>query len=133
MSKLALTAIIATIGAVGGLAGAAQAMPADQPAARHCFFINQWRGWSAPDNQTLLLKVGNRDVYKVTLTGGSASINWPGVHLVSQVRGSNSVCSAHDLDLAVSDNSGLQEPLFLDRMTKLSPEEVAALAPKDRP
>ncbi|MDQ0464854.1 hypothetical protein QO010_002638 [Caulobacter ginsengisoli] len=131
MLKSALFAIIAT---AAGIAGAAQATPADQPATRSCFFINQWRGWSAPDNQTLLLKVGNRDVYKVTLTaGGSASINWPGVHLVSQVRGSNSVCSARDLDLSVSDSNGFREPLFLGQMTKLSPEEVAALAPRDRP
>ena len=130
MLKSALFAIIAT---AAGIAGAAQAMPADKPAVRSCFFINQWNGWSAPDNQTLLLKVGNRDVYKVTLTGGSASLNWPGVHLVSQVRGSNSVCSARDLDLAVADSLGFREPLFLGQMTKLSREEVAALAPKDRP
>ncbi len=131
MSKLALTAIIATIGAVG-LVGAAQANEPTAP-ARSCFFITQWHGWSAPDSQTLLLKVGNRDVYKVTLNSGSSSLTWPGMHLISEVRGSNSVCSARDLDLSVADSSGFREPLFLGQMTKLTPEEVAALPAKSRP
>jgi hypothetical protein len=133
MLKPALIAAATALVAAAGLAGAAQAVPADTPDTRHCFFVNQWRGWSAPDKQTLLLKVGNKDVYKITLNGGSASLNWPGVHLVSVVRGSSSICSARDLDLSVADNGGMREPLFLDTMTKLTPEEIAALAPKDRP
>lgn len=131
MLKSALIAMIATASVgVAGVAGAAQAMPAD---GRSCFFINQWNGWSAPDSQTLLLKVGQRDVYKVTLNSDSRQLRAPGVFLVSQVRGSSSVCSARDLDLTVADSGGIREPLFLGQMTKLSPEEVAALPRKDRP
>jgi hypothetical protein len=129
MSKLALTAIIAA----AGLIGAASAQ-ADEPAkpARSCFFVTEWNGWSAPDDQTLLLKV-NRDVYKVTLNSKSNALKWPGMHLVSVVRGSSSVCSARDLDLAVADGYGFREPLFLKSMDKLSSDEVAALPKKDRP
>lgn len=134
MSKLATTAIAVAAGAAIAAAGLAAATTASAaPAPRNCFFVTEWRGWSAPDNQTLLLKVGNRDVYKITLNGGSASLKWPGVHLISEVRGSSSICSARDLDLAVADQGGMREPLFLDTMTKLTPEEVAALPPKDRP
>ena len=129
MSKLALTAIIAAAGLVGA-ASAQAAEPAG--ATRNCFFVTEWNGWSAPDNQTLLLKV-NRDVFKVTLNGKSDALTWPGMHLVSQVRGSSSICSARDLDLSVADNMGFREPLFLQTMTKLTPEEVAALPKKDRP
>lgn len=133
MSKLALTAIVGLIGVAVGIAGAAQAAPADKPAStRSCFFISEWNGWSAPDSQTLLLKV-NRDVYKLSLNGKYSSLTSPGVHLVSQVRGSSSICSARDFDLSVSDGMGFSEYLFPTSLTKLTSEEVAALPKKDRP
>jgi hypothetical protein len=129
MSKLALTALLAA----AGIAGAAQALPADKPApTRSCFFVSEWNGWSAPDSQTLLLKV-NRDVYRLTLNGRNSSLNAPGMHLISEVRGSSSICSARDLDLSISDGTTFREYLFPASLTKLTPEEVAALPRKDLP
>ena len=94
MSKLALIALLAA----AGLAGVAQATPAAQPAStRSCFWMSEWEGWSAPDSQTLLLKV-NRDVYRLTLKGKASSLNWPDTRLISEGHGSNRICSARDLD-----------------------------------
>jgi len=101
---------------------------------RSCFFINDWQGWKSPSPNILYLKVNMHDVYRVDLSAGSSQLQWPDVHLVSIVRGGgNSVCDALDLDLSVSDGHGFREPLIAKSITKLTPEEVAAIPPKFRP
>ncbi len=55
------------------------------------------------------------------------------MHLVSIHRGSSSICDALDLDLRLSDGHGFSEPLIARSMTKLTPEEVAAIPAKYRP
>ena len=55
------------------------------------------------------------------------------VHLVSIVRGSNSICTANDLDLKISDDHGFTQPLIAKSITKLTPEQVAAIPKKYRP
>jgi len=115
---------------------AAHASPTPGAAAptRSCFFINDWQGWKSPSPNILYLKVNMHDVYRVDLSAGSSQLQWPDVHLVSIVRGGgNSVCDALDLDLSVSDGHGFREPLIAKSITKLTPEEVAAIPPKFRP
>jgi hypothetical protein len=73
------------------------------------------------------------DVYRVQLSAGSRELQWPDAHLVSKTRGSDSVCDALDLDLSVSDGHGFREPLIATSITKLTPDEVAAIPPKFRP
>jgi hypothetical protein len=72
-------------------------------------------------------------VYRVQLSGASPMLQSPGVHLVSIHRGGDSICDALDLDLRVSDGHGFSEPLIARSLTKLTPEEVAAIPPKFRP
>ena len=132
--KPLLAGVFATV-MVAGPAGSASASPTREgPANDHpCFFINQWQGWSAPTDDSLYLKINNRDVYRVGLSGGSSMLHAPGVHLVSRVIGSDSICDAIDLQLEVSDGHGFREPLIARTLTKLTPEEVAAIPPKLRP
>jgi hypothetical protein len=101
--------------------------------ARSCFSLSDWDNWSAPDRDTLYLKVRNRDVYQVDLTRGTSMLTSPGVHLVSIVRGVDTVCSPLDLDLRVSDGFGMAMPIMAKKITKLSKEEIAAIPKKDRP
>jgi hypothetical protein len=118
---------------LGLMATSAQASSTPAP-ERHCFFITQWQGWKSPSPDILYLKVNMHDVYRVDLSAGSSQLQWPDVHLVSIVRGgSSSVCDALDLDLSVSDNDGFREPLIAKSITKLTPEEIAAIPPKFRP
>ncbi|HJV44021.1 DUF6491 family protein [Caulobacter sp.] len=146
MSKIANIARGALVGiAIAGsmtLVGASAAQgtapaPAttDKPAKppRQCFFLSDWRGWSAPNKDTLYLKVRNRDVYRVDLAYGSSQLTWPGTHLVSIVRGTDSICHPLDLDLRVSDGFGMAIPIRAKAITKLTPEEIAAIPKKDRP
>ena len=108
------------------------AAPATKP-ARSCFYLSDWSGWSAPDKNTLYLKVRNRDVYRVDLSHGTNQLTSPGVHLVSIVRGADSICAPLDLDLRVSDGFGFAMPIRAKTITKLSTEEIAAIPKKDRP
>jgi hypothetical protein len=141
MSKLThvtRTALIGLAIAAGLGATAASAAQGDAPAkavkpARQCFYLSDWRGWSAPDKNTLYLKVRNREVYRVDLSYGSNQLTWPGNHLVSIVRGTDSVCSPMDLDLRVSDGSGFAMPIRAKTITKLTPEQIQAIPKKDRP
>jgi hypothetical protein len=98
-----------------------------------CFYITQWQGWKAPDAKTIYLGVNLHEVYRADLSAGSPQLQWPDAHLVSQVRGSDSICSAIDLQLAVADTNGFKEPLIVSKLTKLTPEEVAAIPKKYRP
>jgi len=120
---------------------------ADAPTDRTpCFSITQWRGWKAPSTDVLYLGVNMHDVYRVELSGGSRMLQTSGVHLVSRSRGSDSVCSAIDLQLEVVDDTGggrgisgalggggMRQPLIASKLTKLTPEEVAAIPKQFRP
>lgn len=98
-----------------------------------CFFITQWQGWKSPSPNVIYLGVNQHDVYRVDLSAGSTMLDAPDVHLVSVVRGSDSICSALDLQLAVADTNGFREPLIARTLVKLTPEEIAAIPRKYRP
>lgn len=124
--------------ALAGMSVSAASAQGDAPAktakpARQCFYLSDWRGWSAPNKDTLYLKVRNREVYRVDLAYGSNQLTWPGTHLVSVVRGPDSVCGPNDLDLRVGDGFGMPIPIRAKAITKMTPEQIAALPKKDRP
>jgi len=139
-------------GLLAGVAAALIAAPAfaatDNPRTP-CFYITQWQGWKAPDANTIYLGVNMHDVYRVDLSAGSPQLLWPDAHLISEVRGSNSICSAIDLQLSVAENNGsgangfglrgigagagFRVPLIARKLTKLTPAEIAAIPKKYRP
>ena len=99
-----------------------------------CFASNSWEGWSAPGGGDFLyLQVGLHDVYRVDLSKGSHVRKDADRFLINRVRGSDWICSPLDLDLTLSDHHGFREPLIALSLRKLTPEEVAAIPPKDRP
>jgi hypothetical protein len=99
-----------------------------------CFSSTQWRGWSSPADDVIYLRVGSNDVWRVDLAPGSGrNLDRGGDFLVSEVRGSNRICTANDLDLAIASTTGFRTPLFPRSLRKLTPAEVAALPPGHRP
>ncbi len=113
-------------------AGAALAAP-EAPTKTPCFFVTQWGGWKSPSPKVIYLGVNMHDVYRLDLAAESSHLQWPDARLVSEVRGSSSICTALDLQLSVSDSGGFREPLFPAKLTKLTPDEVAAIPKKFRP
>lgn len=117
---------------------AARAQPPEAaPPARpqSCFSLSDWHGWTADGDQTLYLKVRMHDVYRVDLAEKESSLSAPGMHLITKAYGSDMICNPIDLDLKIADNMGPQFPvrLFIKSITKLTPEEIAALPEKARP
>lgn len=143
MSKIITRSALIGIALLGLGASAASAAQTNAPAqsgaskaakpARQCFSLSDWRGWSAPDKNTLYMKVRGRDVYRVDLAFSTNQLTWPGTHLVSVVRGPDTICGPLDLDLRVGDGFGAPIPIRAKTITKLTPEQVAALPKKDRP
>jgi hypothetical protein len=103
-------------------------------ASADCFSSTQWNGWSSPVDDVIYLKVRNNDVYRVDLVPGSGrNLESGSQFIISEVRGSSRICSANDLQLWMADSVGFRTPLFPKLLRKLTPVEVAALAPGDRP
>ena len=131
MNRL-ITGLALGAAVVLGAASAAAARPNESRAP--CFFITQWQGWKSPNPKVLYLGVNLHDIYRVDLAAETPMLNDPSVHLVSEVRGSDSICSALDLRLTVADDTGVMRvPLFPEKLTKLTPDEVAAIPRKFRP
>ena len=130
MSALALRAGLAAA-CLTLAAGSGVAAPASS--THKCFFITEWQGWSSPSPTVLYLKV-NSAIYRVDLSVGSDLLRAPGMHLNSKLNDNSSICTPLDLDLEISDEMGsLREPLIAKAITKLTPEEVAAIPSKYRP
>jgi hypothetical protein len=127
--SLLLCGALAT--AFAGAASAATA-PAATP-KRTCFFSRNWESWRAPDKDTIYLRVSFKEYYRVDLSSGSDLLTWPDSHIVSQIRGTDMICSPIDLDLSVSDGHGFHEFLIAKAITRLTPEEVAAIPKKYLP
>ena len=129
-SKIACGALVLSALGLGALPVAAAPDHARNP----CFFITQWQGWKADGPNTIYLRVNLRDIYRADLSAGSSQLTWPGTyHLVSRVEGSESICTALDLRLAVADSYGFYQPLIVRSLVKLTPEQIAALPRKDLP
>ena len=123
------TALIAGLLAVTGASAAT-----DPKSGKDCFLSNSWQGWSAPgDGDVLYLRVNMHDIYRVDLTPGTHARKDPDRFLVNRVHGPDWICSPLDLDLTLDDHHGFREPLIARSLRKLTPQEVAAIPPKDLP
>jgi len=126
------TALLMAAVAALGLAGAAHAEAPDAKPKSSCFFTRDWDGWRSPDEKTIYLRVRVRDIYRVDLSYGSQILTWPDSHLINEVRGTDWVCKPIDLELKVA-NDHFAVPLFIKAITRLTPEEVAAIPKKYLP
>jgi hypothetical protein len=129
MASSALRAAL-TAGALALAAGSAAATPG--PSAQKCFFITAWQGWKSPSPNVLYLRV-NRDIYRVGLSVGSDYLRAPGMRLISKLSGSTSICNPLDLSLVLTDGRSFRQGLIAETIAKLTPDEAAAIPPKDRP
>jgi hypothetical protein len=110
--------------------GAAEA----QPPNHSCFFANEFENWKAPDAKTIYIRAGVNRYYRLDLAGTCAPLLYPDSHLVTRFHGSDSICSAVDWDLKVSQGPlGMSEPCIVKAMTPLAPDEAAAIPPKFKP
>ncbi len=126
---------VLTAGLTAALVATAAQATSPEPRQKNCFPAgSSWQSWSAAENgDVLYLRVGVNDIYRVDLIPGSHVYKQPDYYLVNQVRGSNWICSALDLQLTLASHYGFRQPLFPTSMRKLTPAEVAAIPKKDLP
>ena len=125
--------ILAAAAAAALGASAAQADTKPGP-VKDCFLSRDWESWTAPGNgDAIIVRVNLHDFYEIGLTPGSHVRKDPDRFLINKIRGSSWICSPLDLDLQLSDHVGFRQPLIARSLRKLTPAEVAALPPKDRP
>ena len=127
----ALTCVVA--GALLALAAGAAVAAPDKSPRTPCFYSTQWNGWKSPSPKVIYLGVNMHDVYQLDLAVEATRLQWSDARLISEMHGSSSICSALDMQLYVSDTGGMREPLFPSKLTKLTPEEVAAIPKKFLP
>ena len=125
----ALVALL-TLGAAAAWAPALAKSPA-QPSKNQCFFTRNADGFAAPDDRTLYVRVGVRDVYQFEMFGTCQDMDWnQRIALVS--RASSSICTGMDADVVTHSPIGPQR-CPVRSVRKLTPDEVKALPPKARP
>jgi hypothetical protein len=98
---------------------------------KSCFFSRDVRGFAAPDDKTLYLRVRAKDVYRLDMKGRCPELDWE--HRIAiDSRGSSSLCSALDITVLVKNPIGVSR-CSVETLTRLTPEEIAALPKKSRP
>ena len=133
MRKLTTLAAAAALLATGAAApSAAAAKPEAKYDAHQCFYTRNVTSFAAPDEKTLYVRVGVRDVYRFDMFGTCPDIDWnQSLALVS--RASSWICSGMDADV-VTHRTGLgAQRCPVSNVRKLTPEEVAALPRRAKP
>ncbi len=120
---------------VSSAAEAASAAGCKSPApARSCFFSRQLSSFSAAGEKTLNLRVGVNDYYQLKLLGRCTELPWTQVIGLQTRGGSDFICSGLDVTVIVPrPGGGAPERCMATSLRKLTPEEVKALPPKQKP
>jgi hypothetical protein len=119
------------------VAASAHAQPPAAPPsavkpARACFFKQQMNGWKEVGDRQVNIRVSVRDVYEIALDSPCWNLKWS-QSLGIESRGSSSICTGDTVDVIVPDRATGPDRCFGRVVRKLTPEQVAALPPKQRP
>jgi hypothetical protein len=129
--RFALAAGVAAFLALNAAVAAAADKPAKAPTHNDCFWTRNVDSFAAPDDHTLNVRVGMRDVYQFEMFGPCQDIDWnQRIALISRT-GSN-ICSGMDAEVVTHSPIGPQR-CAVRSMRKLTPEEIAALPRRARP
>src|SRR3954471_6101462 len=97
---MAVTAALLAYGASTPAATAAK--PATRYDAQQCFYTRNVTSFAAPDDRTLYVRVGVRDVYRFDMFGSCPDIDW-NQRLALISRSSSWIC--HGMDAEVITNA----------------------------
>ena len=101
---------------------------------QNCFKANEWLGWKSLAPNVLLVRVSPNRVWRLDLQEGSDQLKYTDVRIINQHMTSNWLCAPGDFQLRLTDRFGIvDEPLIVTSVRQLSPEEIDAIPPRDRP
>jgi azurin len=111
---------------------AAQALPAQ--AADACFRTRDIQNHRKVDSNTIYVRVLNKDIYRITSSSACFAGTTSSDALVIKVIGaSDLICKPIDLDLAVHTGPVGTSHCIVSSITRLTPQEAAAIPKKLRP
>ena len=131
-TRTALAASFAAFLALGTAASTPALAKSPAPASKQqCFFTRNADGFAAPDEKTLYVRVGVRDVYQFEMFGRCPDIDW-NQRLALVSRPGSTICTGMDAEVISHSPIGPQR-CPVRSVRKLTPDEVAALPRKSRP
>jgi hypothetical protein len=121
--------------AAAALVAGAAARADDTPDKHPCFSVTDWHGWRASktEQDVIYFRVRLHDIWRVQLTDKEPFLTAPDVHLVNKTVGPDMVCNPIDLQLKLAENHGIELPLIVKSLKKLTPDEIKALPKDDLP
>jgi len=121
--------------ALAGCAGAGvgeTATTGSTDTARQCVFARNISSFKAVDQDTVTFRANVNDIYQAELFAPCTDIQFSEMVGLRTRGGSETVCNPLDAELLVRGPTGVQR-CALSSWRRLSPDEVAALAPRARP
>jgi hypothetical protein len=102
-------------------------------ASAPCFFRRDWKGgWKVtPDARTIYIPVSG-SIYRLDLQSSYQVLKDPWA-ILSNEDSIDTICSPLDFRLTVSNQVGIVQSPIVKKMTRLTPEQAAALPKKLRP
>jgi hypothetical protein len=127
----AIAAALAFAPAVS-LPSAGAAKPSGPPKA--CFYARNVNGFSAPNEQTVYLRVSVRDVYEAKLFAPCNDVDWNQT-IALRSRGSSWICEGSGANFVevISHSAMGRQRCPVTSLRKLTPDEIAAIPKRDRP
>lgn len=125
---VASAAVLAGVVLVGSVASA---QPAGQ--TNQCFWKPNINGFQAPDNRTVYIRVGVRDIYRLDLMNDCIGLTFrQGIGLETIPPGEGQICNALQATVVYND-AGIRNRCPVTAIHKLTAAEIAALPKRDLP
>jgi hypothetical protein len=123
---------LAACGLALGLAASAAAQQST-PGARQCFSSSSIRAVQPVGDRQVNVRVNTRDVFRIDLSDSCPGLRQPQRIIdLSPVASGVSMCSGADIRLGVIVD-GFRRECFIESVTKLTPDQIAALPNRERP
>ena len=132
--RLTITLAAAVALLAGGASPVASAEPAKTPKydKNQCFYSRNVDGFAAPDDKTLYVRVGVRNIYRFDMMGSCPDIDW-NQRLALVATPGPWICERMDAQVITHGPGIGRQTCFVQHMHKLTPEEIAALPPRAKP
>ena len=129
---LTLAAAVALAFAATAAAAAPNDKPADPAKRDQCFWTRMADGFAAPDEHTLYVRVGVRDVYQFEMFIPCQGMDWDQrIALIS--RAGSTICTGMDAEVVTHETGIGRQRCPVRSVKKLTKEEIAALPRGSRP
>ena len=117
------------------VAGAAAAQAPQSTARNQCWRSEDFQAFRPIDDRSFYIRVSINEYWRIEMQGTCPELQYPDARLITQVRGSNMICSALDWDLRVGQGGpgGFAVPCIVKSQTRLTAAEVAAIPKKQKP